>query len=198
MTLFVRARSDKLPRIDKASPMKKWCPLILQRSWPSCCVVNLCFLLPFDVGRHKEWYGVSCSSKFFARPKYKALYEYACWTYRTREDFTTAFYSALHFVTHQIFPLTVNGNSIPGSTITTVQKLLTKYKAKQAQVHYRTCTYLFEGCYPAYVGLYNLCMTSRTITTRWVFRKQNRQKFIWIPGKVNVQGHNIINFSAVI
>lgn len=75
---------------------------------------------------------------------------------------TTAFYSALHFVYHQIFPMTINGNSyacfddyyqgeVAGKSVK-----ISKHKSTIDLVAHN-----LNGCYAVYKQLHDMCMYSR-------------------------------------
>ena len=76
---------------------------------------------------------------------------------------TTAFYSALHFVNHQLFPFTYNGNSYANFDLYYDAEIINKKGPKMSK-HAATIDLVSNhliACYSPYKNLYDMCMTSR-------------------------------------
>lgn len=75
---------------------------------------------------------------------------------------TTAFYAALHYVQHEVFPLTEDGisyselNIYYGKVLKNKNKRLNKHLATIKLVHSK-----LPACSPNYRWLYDACMTAR-------------------------------------
>jgi hypothetical protein len=75
---------------------------------------------------------------------------------------TTAFYAALHYVQHEIFPLSEGGNTYAdfnvyfGKVLKQRNQRLNKHSATLQLVGTR-----LPGCLPYYRWLYDACMTAR-------------------------------------
>lgn len=75
---------------------------------------------------------------------------------------TSAFYSALHFVYHQLFPLTIQGTIHPDFNAYYDSEI--KNKRVNLSKHAATVdlgSKELSACYGAYKGLYDMCMYSR-------------------------------------
>lgn len=75
---------------------------------------------------------------------------------------TTGFYSALHFVQHQLFPLTVGGNTYVNFEQYFAAEILNKnLKVSKHKAVLKLISSNLTACYPHYKSLYDMCMFSR-------------------------------------
>lgn len=71
---------------------------------------------------------------------------------------TTAFYSALHFVQHEIFPLSEGGKNYNNID---EYKTLTRSKDSKHNLTIKLVRRHISGAYPLYKWLHDSCMTAR-------------------------------------